>query len=109
MMSLSSLQRLKARGLAQAYALSPSVLTIAGETYPAALKLQQIALATEEAGLVEHRGLVAWVLKSDHPTEPVIGSVIAHDELEYVLHTFTGREDSEIHWRIVAVERDRTR
>lgn len=106
-MNLASLQNFRRQAVKTMQGLWPGMVSIAGVDYKAAVKLQPIQLSIPGEGVIEHRGLTADVLKKDMPLEPVIGSTLTHDSRDYIVNSFTGREEFEIHWRIIAVEKDR--
>lgn len=106
-MNAAALKRFKGMAVATMTALWPGTITVAGRRYSAAVKLQPVLLSIPGGGTLEHRGLNALILKSALPSEPKINSTVIHEGLEYIVNSFTGREDFEIHWRLICIEKER--
>ncbi len=106
-MNAAALQNFRRTAVQALTATFPGVVTLAGRQYNGAVKLQPVLLSIPGQGTIEHRGLTALILKTDLPAEPVIDSVLTHGALEYIVNSFTGREEYEVHWRLICIEKDR--
>ena len=83
---------------------TPGFITVAGRRYDAAISLSPITLSIPGEGLVEHRGLTAYVLKTDLVNEPGIGSHVTHEGTSYIVNSTSGRKESDVHWKLICIE-----
>lgn len=106
-MNAAAVNTFRKSALASMAAIFPGTVTIAGRAFRAAVNLGPVLLSIPGEGAIERRGLTALVMKTDLREPPPDGATVIHDRREYIINSHSGREDHQIHWRLVCIEKER--
>lgn len=99
--ALKAFQKMAVAGLVEVYG---GLVVMGGMQIRAAVDRQPMTVETQTGGVRRVRGLVVLVPKTEHPVEPVVGTVVLDGGDRYVVQETGGRDEHESAWRLVCVE-----